>query len=341
MDPSIVGARLQRSAWQMCIRTKRPLIQTSSRRFLATPTSSSTSNDFRAAPPIQFRDEANQFSSRQNNDSSRGRRDGQGSLENLRIVPASPSYFTATPQYTDDLLHVTDVFQRYQRLPMLPPGEAPRISWKTLEEYRTATAEPVRVRAYDILISLLKRLSHIHPAILPTEVETTLAKFKRSVQPHEDQRKPIVINQWGVARAVGRRKSSHAQVYLVEGDGECLVNGRKVTDYFQRAHDRESALWALKATERTDKYNVWVVVRGGGTTGQAEAITLGLAKALMAHEPALKPALRRGELTELSYVLIDILTSFPAGVIARDLRRVERKKPGHLKARKMPTWVKR
>ena len=78
-----------------------------------------------------------------------------------------------------------------------------------------------------------------------------------------------------------------------------------------------------KATQRLDKYNVWALTKGGGTTGQAEAITLAVAKALLAHEPALKPALRR------------------AGVVTRDPRRVERKKPGKLKARKMPAWVKR
>ncbi|KAH9828232.1 37S ribosomal protein S9, mitochondrial, partial [Teratosphaeria destructans] len=124
-------------------------------------------------------------------------------------------------------------------------------------------------------------------------------------------------------RAVGRRKSSRAIVALVEGEGEALVNERSLSDYFGRVHDRESAVWALKATGRLDKYNVWALVKGGGTTGQAEAITLAVAKALLAHEPDLKPALRR------------------AGVVTRDPRSVERKKPGKLKARKMPAWVKR
>ena len=74
-----------------------------------------------------------------------------------------------------------------------------------------------------------------------------------------------------------------------------MVNGKKLTEYFGRLHDRESAVWALKATQRLDKYNVWALATGGGTTGQAESITLGLARALLAHEPDLKPALRRGE----------------------------------------------
>ena len=108
------------------------------------------------------------------------------------------------------------------------------------------------------------------------------------------------MDQWGRARGVGRRKSSNAVVYLVEGEGEVLVNGQSLTQAFGRVHDRESAIWALKATDRIDKYNVWAVVNGGGTTGQAEALTLGVAKALMVHEPDLKPALRRGESCRLS-----------------------------------------
>lgn len=74
-----------------------------------------------------------------------------------------------------------------------------------------------------------------------------------------------------------------------------MVNGKGLHAAFGRIHDRESAVWALKATQRIDRYNVWALVEGGGTTGQAEALTLGVAKALMVHEPLLKPALRRGE----------------------------------------------
>ncbi|GAM90793.1 hypothetical protein ANO11243_088380 [Dothideomycetidae sp. 11243] len=133
----------------------------------------------------------------------------------------------------------------------------------------------------------------------------------------------VTENVWGRARAVGRRKTSSAVVWLVEGEGDVRVNGKKLTDAFGRLHDRESAIWALKATDRIDKYNIWATVSGGGTTGQAEALTLGVAKALLVHEPALKPALRR------------------AGCVTRDPRKVERKKAGKLKARKMPAWVKR
>lgn len=119
--------------------------------------------------------------------------------------------------------------------------------------------------------------------------------YKRDVNPYGIIRRPGTIDSDGRAYGVGRRKSSSARVYLVQGEGEVLVNGKSINSAFGRIHDRESALWALKATGRADKYNVWALVSGGGSTGQAEAITLGLARALMVHEPMLKPALRRGE----------------------------------------------
>ena len=180
-------------------------------------------------------------------------------------------------------------------LPTLPPGGATRVAWKTLDQYKLEVAERVGPKAYSMILKLLKRLHYIHPSLFPPEVADALERYKRLVQPNLNLAKPILVDEHGRARAVGRRKSSHAVIYLVEGDGKCLVNGRTLSEYFGRLHDRESAVWALKATERLDKYNIWAVVRGGGTTGQAEAITLGVAKSLLAHEPDLKPALRRGE----------------------------------------------
>ena len=85
--------------------------------------------------------------------------------------------------------------------------------------------------------------------------------------------------------------------------------GKTLAEAFGRIHDRESAIWALKATDRMDKYNVWALVSGGGTTGQAEALTLAVGKALLAHEPGLKPALRRGKLWgDPSYFQVSLIS---------------------------------
>ena len=130
---------------------------------------------------------------------------------------------------------------------------------------------------------------------MPPSLKEAMQIYKRDVDPYDVIKKPAIIDVDGKAYGVGRRKSSSAKVYLVQGDGRVLINGKSLNTAFGRIHDRESALWALKATGRVDKYNVWALVKGGGTTGQAEAITLGTARALMVFEPALKPALRRGQ----------------------------------------------
>lgn len=240
-----------------------------------------------------------------------------------RIIPASPSYFTAAPQFTDSLLTLQHLYRKYQSLPALPSSAAPRAAWDKLSDYRSKVAEPVKETKYQRVVSILKRLNRIHPSLMPEEVAEALDKHRAPHDLDSGKANPGVIDEYGRAPGVGRRKESSARVLLVEGTGEILINGRSINAAFGRVHDRESAMWPLKATGRLDKYNVWGLVSGGGTTGQAEAITLAVAKALLVHEPALKPILRR------------------AGVLTRDRRRVERKKPGHLKARKMPTWVKR
>ncbi|KAH0566321.1 hypothetical protein GP486_000292 [Trichoglossum hirsutum] len=249
--------------------------------------------------------------------------DQKGIPRYARVVPASPSYFTGKPDFTDNLLSLQELLRKHQTLPAAPPGQVPRIAWKTLAQYRLLVGEPVKASKYHKIILLLQRLNHIHPSLLPEEVKLAMAPYKRDINPHENVANQHTADRFGRVIGVGRRKSSTARVWLVEGDGEVLVNGRPLISTFPRVHDRESAIWALKATGRIDKYNVWALVEGGGTTGQAEALTLGVAKALLVHEPSLKPALRR------------------AGCITRDPRRVERKKPGKLKARKMPAWVKR
>jgi small subunit ribosomal protein S9 len=214
----------------------------------------------------------------------------------VRLVPDSPSYFTAQPVFTDDLLQLRYLLQRYSSLPQVEPGEAPRVAWRNVLQYRNAVGETVKASKYHQILNILVRLNQIHPSVMPADVAATLNQFKKDVNPFQNNARPTFVDASGKALGVGRRKRSSARAWLVEGTGEVLINGKTLADTFGRIHDRESAIWALKATDRIDKYNVWALVSGGGTTGQAEALTLAVGKALLAHEPALKPALRRGKL---------------------------------------------
>jgi small subunit ribosomal protein S9 len=123
--------------------------------------------------------------------------------------------------------------------------------------------------------------------------------------------------------AVGRRKRSVARVRLYPGDGQFLVNEKPLTEYFGRSRDRLAALEALKLVGVEGTYNVSVLVNGGGITGQSEAIRHGIARALVVADPGNRPVLRR------------------TGLLTRDPREKERKKPGLKRARKAPQYTKR
>lgn len=123
---------------------------------------------------------------------------------------------------------------------------------------------------------------------------------------------------------VGRRKSSTARVRIYPGgSGSVIVNDKQAEDFFSRIGDMNAALQALEAAGMAGQFDVTVKVRGGGVTGQAGAVRLGLARALLQYDETLRPVMRK------------------AGLLTRDAREKERKKPGLKRARKAPTYTKR
>ncbi len=121
----------------------------------------------------------------------------------------------------------------------------------------------------------------------------------------------------------GRRKSSVARVYLRAGKGKITINGRDFEDYIPSAAVRLDVLQPLELTETTEKFDVLVNVCGGGITGQAGAIRLGITRALLEVNPDYRAVLK------------------PAGLVTRDSRAKERKKYGLKKARRAPQFSKR
>jgi len=121
----------------------------------------------------------------------------------------------------------------------------------------------------------------------------------------------------------GRRKSSVARVFARPGKGEIKVNDSSLDSYFGRETDRMIVRQPLETAEALEKFDFLITVKGGGTTGQAGAIRLGITRALMEYDEELRPALRK------------------AGYVTRDSRQVERKKVGLHKARKRPQYSKR
>ena len=123
---------------------------------------------------------------------------------------------------------------------------------------------------------------------------------------------------------VGRRKQSSARVRIMNGSGNFEVNGKNLADYFNREGDPQTILSVFNAVGQSQGlYDVTVVVKGGGVTGQTDAVALGLARAFLEVNPDYRPSLRK------------------AGLLTRDARVKERKKPGLKRARKAPTYTKR
>jgi len=124
---------------------------------------------------------------------------------------------------------------------------------------------------------------------------------------------------WGT----GRRKTSVARARIRKGTGKFIVNRRELDEYFGRDRDKFAAQLPLKATKTEGQYDVFINVQGGGLTGQAGAITLGLSRALFKADQALAESLRG------------------ASLLTRDSRMKERKKYGQKGARASFQWTKR
>jgi small subunit ribosomal protein S9 len=123
---------------------------------------------------------------------------------------------------------------------------------------------------------------------------------------------------------IGRRKAATARVRIATGTGVLTVNQKEAAAYFTRTGDMEKVVAPVQAIgENPSQYDITIVVDGGGVTGQADAVQLGVARALVLMNPDLRKSLRKG------------------GFLTRDARVKERKKPGLKRARKAPTYTKR
>lgn len=126
-----------------------------------------------------------------------------------------------------------------------------------------------------------------------------------------------------LVQATGRRKSSTARVRLRDGSGQMTLNGRPLESYFPSMAVRMRVMEPLQLTQTQGRYDVEASLEGGGTTGQADALRLGIARALVELDGELRPTLKK------------------AGMLTRDSRKVERKKYGLRKARRAPQYTKR
>ena len=156
------------------------------------------------------------------------------------------------------------------------------------------------------------------------DVPTGFARLRPAVpvEPQVEAKKPKMDAQ-GRAYATGRRKDAVARVWLKQGSGKFLVNGKIMGDYFARPTLQMIIGQAFDVINRIGQYDVMCTVAGGGLSGQAGAVRHGVSRALITYEPALRPLLKAG------------------GFLTRDDREVERKKYGKAKARRSFQFSKR
>ena len=167
----------------------------------------------------------------------------------------------------------------------------------------------------------------IDPGVIEIKSEVSVeVKPEVSAAPPQPRIVPArrrIADKGGFFWGTGRRKSSVARVRIKPGEGKLLINKREIDKYFTQAQDKRSVMAPLKSLDIIKSFDIYANVKGGGTTGQAGAIMLGIARALINYDESMMRQLRDG------------------GYLTRDGRMVERKKPGQRGARRKFQFSKR
>ncbi|KZP34224.1 SSU ribosomal protein S9P [Athelia psychrophila] len=312
-------------------------------------------------PPASMRD----MEHRPSRDRDNGREPQQ------KPLPPTATFYTARASYYDQVVALETSIQ-YARsalrtlqlipLPAFARASLPPLTytWKVKTAMETDMGCSLTMTRYRRLLGMLNELNRyrrIAQTAGCTELDGKMVAILEMYMKRGDgdvkKRNPVKFDEHGRTYTVGRRKTSHARVWIIPAKqvvvapteapsieeelglaqpranklavnpSTVLVNNMPLASYFTLPVDREKVIRPLKLAGVLGGYNVFTLVRGGGTTGQSGAVAHGIAKGLAAHEPTIADILKRAKL------------------IRRDPRMVERKKTGLAKARKRYTWVKR
>ncbi|KAK6463692.1 mitochondrial ribosomal protein S9 [Scheffersomyces coipomensis] len=252
----------------------------------------------------------------------------QNEYERLRVVPALKTFFGGNPVHEENMNHLNSILRKHINLPTrsISDEELRRKRFISFEAYKESIQSGTRFKDihHKELLHVLNRLRSIDVELTPKDVTQALAKYwVKSDIATSVTAKVKTLDEFGRAHGKAKRKVSQAEVYLSKGDGEAIINGKPLIEYFTKDTDRKKIAYPFQVISQEAQYNIFATVNGGGVTGQTEAVMYAIAKALIVFNPLLKPRLSK------------------AGLVTSDARNVERKKPGKVKARKSPTWVKR
>eukprot|EP00053_Salpingoeca_punica_P007794 m.70961 g.70961 ORF g.70961 m.70961 type:complete len:420 (+) comp14333_c0_seq1:65-1324(+) len=245
--------------------------------------------------------------------------------------PESPAFFTGRAAYHDLLLKLDGIKSKLNAQAVAREGgkasgavvtpESASLVWLKKDQMEHKVGLKLKIVEYRTILSRLREL-WLHPESETVRKEF-LMQYLRSGGRAPNPKPKREVAPDGRAYGTGRRKTAIARVWLSKGTGVVKVNGRTAADYFPRTTDIFELLRPLRAANLVGAYDINCTVTGGGSSGQTGAIRLGLANALVVMHPELRKTLR-----------LD-------GLLTRDTRIVERKKPGQKKARRKFQWVKR
>ncbi|KAI9098136.1 ribosomal protein S9/S16-domain-containing protein [Phlyctochytrium arcticum] len=236
--------------------------------------------------------------------------------------PESIAYFTGNPRYYQDLMTMNALIRKHDlSFQVEHSRKTARPRWMSENEMSELLEYKLTPATYR---GVINKLNILFVKQEDKEISKFLNKFVKPGQSliAKVSERPQ-LDEHGRSYTYGSRKTARAQVWMVEGDGKIYVNGTHISEYFAEDVDREAIVRPLEIAKSVSKYNVWAVVSGGGQSGQAAAVAVGVARGLTVHDPLLEEPFKA------------------SGMLKIDTRQVERKKTGQPGARKKYTWVKR
>ena len=185
------------------------------------------------------------------------------------FVPSSPSYYSGKEDHYDRLVHLQSVLRRYETL---PTSRTPLtlVRWKSIQDYRTSggpSTARIKSGAYRKVLNILARLARITPELRPMEVSELIKAYSRQTGGTMNVPKKKTLDVYGRAPGRGKRKTAVARAWVVPGDGQIMINGMRLGEYFAREYDRATVLYPCQIVEVLNQVNVWCEVHGGGPTG--------------------------------------------------------------------------
>lgn len=187
-------------------------------------------------------------------------------------LPASPAFFTARPEYHSLLVQLELFHERFRNLPK-SSGETllfrGMISRTVLSNHLGLNV-PLTVSEHRKVSQRVLALARLPAYTAEAELRDFLAAFEKPLKVRKVISQAEAVDEWGRAYAYGWRKSASCRAWIVPAKetGQVLVNGKPLSEYFVKMEDAEQVVYPLSLTDMVGRYNVWCLVRGGGTTGR-------------------------------------------------------------------------